>query len=188
MPPIPTITDVWRVTLNWGIAHGVAPRNVLHFSAPGLTDADIATALDANFTDEMWACVQQDWAFTTVDLLKLDGTSATRTEAVSAQGSLTSGDWIVGAAGVISARTPQRGSRGRGRVYLGPLAESQLTNGLIPNVSTKLAAWEAFRVAMQGDGVPWVVASYVHADSHAVTSVQMDQIPGMVRRRNDQLR
>ncbi len=188
MPPLPTIADVYRVTLNWGTAHGITPRNVLHFSAPGLTDADIATAFDANASDDMWKCIQQDWAFTSLDILKLDGTSATTTHAVSAQGSLQSGDWATPVAGVMSLRTPARGSAGRGRVFLGPVAEVQLTSGLLISTAAIGTAWEAFRVGMQAAGTALVVASYVHVTSHPVTNLHMSNIPGVVRRRQDQLR
>jgi hypothetical protein len=139
-------------------------------------------------TDNMWLFIQQDWAFSTVDILPLDGTSATNTRPVTAAGSLTSGDWIFGTAAVLTIKTPQRGSRGRGRVYLGPLAESKLTNGLLVDPSTCVGAWSAFLSDMQSDGFNLGVASYVHADFHVASSLTMSIIPGQIRRRNDQLR
>jgi hypothetical protein len=153
-----------------------------------MTDDDIATAFDASTQANQWNCIQQDWAFTSIDLLKLDGTSATSTKAVSAQGSLTSGDWANAVAGVISLKTPQRGARGRGRLFLGPVAESQISLGLLNSVTSISVAWEAFRVAMNAAGASLVVASYQHADQHAVTSLIMHTLPGTMRRRNDQLR
>lgn len=188
MPPLPTITDVFRVTLNWNTAHGIAPRNVLHFFASGATASDIADGFDAHVQSDQFNHVQQDWAFTSIDVLKLDGSSATQTVGVDAVGSLVSGDWIVGTAAVLSLHTAQRGSRGRGRLFLGPLPESRLSNGLIVDPTAIVTAWGTFFSGMSGDGIVPGVASYVHADFHVLTSHRIDLVPGQVRRRNNQQR
>lgn len=187
MPPLPTIADTYRVTLNWNAAHGVEPRNVLHFRKASSDEADLAAALEDHFGDAMWEPVQQDWAFTTVDILKLDGTSATQVFPVPAQGSLTSGDGIVEAACIISLRTAQRGSRGRGRIFLGPLAESKQSQGIYTGGTTVGAVWAAFADNMFLDSWELVVASYVHADAHRVSSIHNDSVIGLQKRRRDQL-
>lgn len=188
MPVLPTIADVWRVTFNWNPAHGCSPRNVLHFYAPGKTDADIVSALNGAWDSAMWDSVQQDWSFNTVDLLALDGSSATISAAVTAQGSLVSGDWIFGQAAVISLQTGQRGSRGRGRIYLGPLPESKLSVGLINNTTALALAWTNFFGDMASAGVFPGVASYTHADFNTLVSHRADSVPGSQRRRTDAVR
>lgn len=188
MPVLPTITDVLRVTLNWNPAHGITPRNVWHFYAPGKTDAQLVTALNAAWSANLWDWVMQDWAFTTIDILHLDGTSATNTYAVTAQGSAVSGDWLPGVSGVLSYRTSQRGSRGRGRSFFGPMPESKVTNGLVNNAVTVLAAHNAFHGALASSGFFFGVASYKHADFNQVTTTRADTITGSSRRRNDQQR
>jgi hypothetical protein len=187
MPPLPTIADTYRVTLNWNPAHGITPRNVLHFRKASSDEADLRDSLNSSFGDLMWEAVQQDWAFTSVDILKLDGSSATQTLAVDAQGSLVSGDAIVEACCVISLRTAQRGSRGRGRVFLGPLPESKQSQGIWTAGTTIGAAWASFADAMFVDSWELVVASYVHADAHRVTSIHNDSVIGLQKRRRDQL-
>jgi hypothetical protein len=188
MPVLPVIPDVFRVTLNWNPAHGVSPRNVMHFSAPSKTASQFPTDLAAAWQTAQWDWVQQDWAFTSVDILKLDGVSSTVTVPLGAQGSLVSGDWIVGACGVLSIKTAQRGSRGRGRLYLGPLPESKLTAGQINNALPISTAWSTFFANAATHGWIGGVASYVHADFHPLTSIRADIIPGMQRRRNNQQR
>lgn len=185
MPVLPTIADVFRVTLNWNAAHGFSPRNVCHFQAVTGTEADVVAALEASWDDAMWHAVQQDWAFTSVDVLKLDGVSATQTFPVTAQGSLTSGDWVVGTAAVLSLHTAQRGSRGRGRMFLGPIAEARLIGGRVSPSNDIVVGWGAFIASMISEGVPMGVASYAHADFHPITSHRIDSVPGQQRRRND---
>lgn len=188
MPPLPVIDDVFRVTFNWGGAHGITPRNVIHVRAPLLDEQGVSTALVSSFNDDMWKCVQQDYAFSSMDILKLDGTSATQTINNAAQGSLTSGDSIPEACGIVSLRTAQRGSRGRGRVFLGPVAESQQAQGVIVSPTTTSIAWEAFRDELVDNDAELVVASYVHADANPVTNIIMEPIIGTQRRRLLQLR
>lgn len=188
MPPLPTIANTFRVTFNWGSAHGVTPRNVIHVRAALLDEQGVADALAASFNDDMWILVQQDYAFSSIDVLKLDGTSATQTIAIAAQGSLTSGDSIPEGSGIVSLRTAQRGARGRGRVYLGPIAESKQAQGVVVSPNTTSTAWETFRDDLEGEGAALVVASYVHADANDVTNIICDPIIGTQRRRLLQLR
>ena len=88
MPPLPTIADVFRVTLNWSntVNH---THNVLHFKAPGKTVADLEGILDSHATNGMWGAMQSAWLVDSLDILPLDGTSGT-----SHFGSLTNdGRW-----------------------------------------------------------------------------------------------
>jgi len=186
--PLPVISDVFRVTLNWGPAHGLSPRNVLHFEAASGDEVALATTLTDNFTDSMWQPVMQDWAFSSLDIIKLDGVSATVTVPIDPQGSLTSGDWIPNEAVIVSLHTGVRGPKGRGRVYLGPIAESVQNGGLYTSVSSLTTAWSDFANAMSTDGKPWVVASYAHAEAHQVTSLHVPGLVGSQRRRLDALR
>ena len=140
----------------------------------------------------MWDYVQEDYSFDNVDVLKLDGVSAAQNFSVTAQGSLVAGDSIPQSAGVLSFRTTQRGSRGRGRIFLGPIAEDNQAQGIVNNTirNTVLADWQAFQAALiaASPACDLVVASYVHADAHLVTTIKADQVVGTIKARVDQLR
>lgn len=186
--PLPTISGIMRVSLNWQTAHGIAPVNVLHFGAVSGDETDLRDAFEAAWDDGMIGDVQQDWTITTITVTKLDGSSAGVILPTAAHGSLSGGDFINQACAVVSLYTGQRGSRGRGRVYLGPIAESVLVGGRLNSRATISGSWEAFRVAMAAADFPLVVASYVHADAHPVSHINCSVVAGTQRRRNDQIR
>jgi hypothetical protein len=188
MPALPVISNVFRTVLLWNQAHGLAPRNVLHFRGSPGTGAGLASALDTNFADAMWDLVQQDWAFTAVGITPLDGSTAEAIFPVTAQGSTTNGDWNWQVAAAVSIRTAQRGPRGRGRVYLGPVAESRVSSGIFSTGPATITAWNDFADAMAGDGYDLGVASYVHSDFHPATRIAMDLVPATQRRRADSVR
>jgi hypothetical protein len=56
-------------------------------------------------------------------------------------------------------------------------------------VGDTVAAWVAFEnhLVAESPSIEMVVASYVHADAHSVTSISMRQIAGTIRHRQDQL-
>lgn len=198
MPPLPVIADVYRVSLDWIGAGGVTPRNSLHFRT-AFTDLDeIGAAFNlgwqtARATAEPLFAMSSDFECFDVDVLPLDGTTASHTVRLEAeiQGN-TEGEWSPATAVVASLHTTQRGARGRGRMYIGPIAESKMENGLLVTASVieMQSGWEAlldqFQTAVTG--LQLVIASYVHADAHDVTSVRVDSILGTQRRRQDQLR
>jgi hypothetical protein len=138
----------------------------------------------------MWDSIQTSFACTTLEVTKLDGTTAGQPEAVTSFAGQSTGDIVPAASGVLSLHTAQRGPRGRGRLYLGPpgegiIATGQLASGTPANIA---GAWATFNAAMAADGFFHCVASYVHADSHDITSYRCDTLLGTQRRRQDQLR
>jgi len=195
MPPLPAIAGVFRVTIDWSVSNGVTPRNVFHVRSPTATVAQIATGLESAFVAGIgqFETVSSLFQFNSVSILPLDGTSATtiHTLATTHTGGAGSGEFIPAMAGVLSLRTAQRGSRGRGRMYLGPSPEAIQTNGQLDNtrVGDSVAGWVAFEnhLVAESPSIEMVVASYVHADAHSVTSISMRQIAGTIRHRQDQL-
>jgi hypothetical protein len=192
MPPLPVIAGVARCTFLWKSAHGITPRNVIHIHGNVGNLQDCVTDMEAVMTDNMWKTIQQDWAFDHIEAIRLDGTTASEIWDLSAQGSLTSGDAMPALATVVSMRTIIRGPRGRGRVFLGPMAESQQNNGIVLEASRALVetAWKDFVDGLPGEsqGNHVCIASYAHADQETVTSVSVPTLCGTVRRRQDQLR
>ena len=188
MAVLPTIANTFRVTLNWHTAHGITPRNVLHILAPSANEVDVANEVDAAFVAAT-NCFQpmcDDFNFDQMDVIKLDGSSATQTVTVPdgiAGGE--SGDCIPAACCVVGFHTLQRGARGRGRIYIGPIAEVSQTQGILTSsaLTDMASSWATFHDHLITNSMALVVASYVHADQHEVTSVHIDSILGTQRRR-----
>lgn len=176
MPPLPVIADVYRVSLNWLRGSERRAVNVLHFSAPGKTETDVFTAIDAHVTGTMWESVSSATIIDRVDILKLDGTSTTHGHATDLTGKWQgsgSSAIIPQGAHVVSLRSDLRGRSNRGRVYLPFVSESvqddgKLTSAVIADV---LAGWGAFANAMATDGVALGIASYKHSNWHQATNI-----------------
>lgn len=195
MPPLPTIGNAVRVTLNWSSNLGITPRNVMHLITASADEQEIGEAIEAAAVTnvDMFQAIDDAFTLISLSILLLDGTTPTYeytlvSDDVKGGGS---GEQIPAAAAVLSMRTSQRGPRGRGRLYLGPVSEAALTDGRIS---------ESYRVAMvnswddfQDDLVasPIVasigVASYAHAEINGVNTFSMRQAAGTLRRRQNQL-
>lgn len=189
--PLPVIPDVFRVTWNWTAQSAVTPHNVMHVLSASADEALIAASLMDNLTTNMIALLQDEQTLETMDIIKLDGTSAqqtfTSTTDVDGQGT---GDAIPAQAGVLSMHSAQRGPRGRGRLYIGPVHESHSAGGMITPSDLPAAialAWTNFAAAIEPDDISICVASYVHSDAHVVTTFSMRSALGTMRRRQDQL-
>ena len=172
----PIIANTYRAAQIWtgapGVPHDVV--NVFHFRTTTATVDDIVNNFRLAFEDQMptWLSVlngSQQW--TRCDILKLDGSSATQVFTVDPLAGSGSGATIPQGCMVYSHHTSQRGPRGRGRNYIGPVTETAQDNGTgfwdTGNARTEQAA---FQSAMADAGITWVVASYVHSDAHDITS------------------
>jgi hypothetical protein len=200
MPPLPTIANVFRC--RWIFTRTTTatplPTNVFHvLAASGASESDVAGSLNAAWAvptlGHMIGPLPTTLSPTAVGITALDGTSAEQIEAVTvvASGSGT-GNIIPNQAAVVSFHTAQRGARGRGRIYLGPTTEDQVNDGVFDaaGAAQLLDGWGDFIAALPGQtpSLELVIASYVHADAHVVTSLRVDSIVGTQRRRLDQLR
>src|SRR5215831_2671331 len=197
--PLPVISGVYRVSIPWqdlGTSVGVRPVNVLHIEAlsgPASTVAtNIASALSAHGS-AMFDTLYTGLTMETIQVLPLDGTSAAIDEVVPGTvGGGGSGGVLPQVCTVVSLKTATRGSRGRGRVFVGPMGETQVSNGVVAtaSLSTMGAAWPAFQSALvaASPSMGLVVASYEHGSAAPVTSFRIDTIVGTQRRRVNQLR
>jgi len=187
---LPTIPDVFRCTLNWQTTGGVTAHNVLHFYAPSKNEQDVADALQDNITSNMFNFIANGVELDSVDVIDLGSIASTLehnfSPKIDGQGT---GDLIPNNAAVLALRTDVRGPRGRGRIFIGPVCEGQLNDAFVDGTykAALLTAWGVFKTAMQADGVDLHVASYVHEDSHVVTSFSMRDVAGTMRRRQNQL-
>jgi len=196
--PLPVISDVYRVALPWtdGGGIGITPVNVLHFLAPTRTASDVGDKVQLRLQTDgsnMFDTLYSGYTLDVLQVLKLDGTSATvdvvQGGTVAGSGS---GGVVPAAATVVSLHTTQRGSQGRGRTYVGPMGETQFTDGKVAtsSVSTMTSAWNSFvsALALLSPAIQLVVASYKHSSAHVVTNLRVDIMAGTQRRRQDALR
>lgn len=194
VPPLPVINDVYRVTVPWSQSGGISPINVFHIRTTSTDFAAIATAIgDATPTGNLWEAMGSGFQALSVELLALDGSTATQAEPLGTTwAGGASGENIPQACALVSLRTAQRGARGRGRVYVGPITEGRQNDGTLLSTSQNemVTAWGDFIASLAG-GTPSIelgVASYTHADFHPVVSHRVDTIIATQRRRLDQLR
>lgn len=192
--PLPVIPHIFRVTLPWERSSGVKAVNVLNVSCTTGNESDIGAAFDSHMTNAMFDLQSVDQVLKRVEIIHLDGTSATQSYsfATPKHGLQGAGSQVIPAsAACLSMHTPTRGSRGRGRVYLGPVAENAQADGILDasGAAAVLAAWQAFDAALiaQTPSMRLVVASYKHAVAVFVTSYRVDAAATTQRRRQSQL-
>ena len=170
--------------------------NVFHVRSATGTASTIGPLLDTQLTahgSSMFNALYTGNSLSGIEILPLDGVSTTFLQSVTGPvlGS-GSGGILPGFSQVLSLHTNQRGSRGRGRMFIGPVGETQVNDGSMSagTNATTLSAWGAFITAISG-GSPatdLVVASYLHADAHDVQTIRVDTVCGMQRRRQNQIR
>jgi len=188
MPPLPEIADCFRVTFNWtNLSGGPSSHNVMHFTSASLNEEDLGNALEAQLDDAMFTAISADYECVSLDIIKLDGTSATQTYEFTGGGFHGDGsDQIIyeGAA-CVSLRSLVRGPKGRGRVFLGPVSEGSTGNGLInpTGVAIMQSAWDSFIIGIAGADAILSVASYVHETAYAVQTAHVDEYLCTQRRR-----
>lgn len=193
MPVLPTISNCYRVTLDWNANVGIQPRNVFHVRGPGASEELVRDNIVDAAVDHLFAPLSAGWDCPEVTVLKLDGTSAGQTFAIPSGtflGGTTGSDVIPESCALIGFQTAQRGPRGRGRMFIGPISENQQAQGVL-NTTTSAdmaTAWAEFISNLEGNGIPLQVTSYTHADSHDVTSFHISNTVGIQKRRLDQVR
>lgn len=200
--PLPVIANVGRLALACvkGSGGGEPSRtiNVMHVrKSSGDAWSSIANAIATHLDTtvhgailNMLNAVQSSYGYQSFDLTPLDGTSntlfregATSNWPVGAGG----GDYVPQVAAVLRIRTATRGRSARGRLFLGPVAESKTSNGQIAGGVPGLMSdsWDAFVNALATDGVCEVgVASYLKRVFYPATDVGVVPHTATQRRRN----
>jgi len=191
---LPVIDGVYRVTWNFQTSRGVTPRIVQHFLCPSNTVDYIGAAIVGATEDNMFNPMPQSFEPLTIDILPLDGVTPTRQFNLDSPGNLCQGaeEMSPASAAIISLRTDQRGPQGRGRSYVGPVAEASMENGQldVDDAAAMQTAWSAFLTELAGldPEVLMVVASYTHEEAYPVQDLNFEATLGTQRRRQDQLR
>lgn len=193
MAPLPVIANCFRCTLEWNNVNGVAPVNVFHVRSDSESVPDIGDSVAAGLIagEAMFCPMPDEYVNPTLSILPLDGTSATYVHGpVTGLNGAGDEDFAPALAAIASFRTAQRGPRGRGRMYVGPVAETSQTKGrLVGDALTNFPAGVAnFIAQLVTEDTQLVVASYVHAEYNLVLSGTGETILGTQRRRQTQLR
>jgi len=194
MPPLPIITNVWRVALEWlHSGTGQIAANVIHIRTASTSASAVAAAIAASFLNKMWTTVSSGASMHAMDLTRLDGSSASYHTTVSGQnGQGSSGDFEPGSSTVVGLHTALRGRSHRGRVYLPFLAEGQASNGLLTTgqATTALLGWSYFvaHLPLQTPLCFLVVASYKLSTATDVVTTPVLRGYGTQRRRQERVR
>jgi hypothetical protein len=143
---------------------------VLHFSSASGDEQSLASALDESWENGQFGVVTNTISVIRYDILKLDGTSSTQSFTPDPQNSegldgQASGEPALSWAVCVAFRTNLRGPRNRGRIYLGPLSESEVEGSEFTGVDSDVIAaqWSTFNDNLVGTADAWLhgVASYV---------------------------
>lgn len=188
--PLPVIANVYRVTLNWNRVGAIRPVNVLNFVSTG-SATHVGSVISGAFTSGMFDCMRTDAILNNLSILPLDGVSGTITySGFSVTGNAGTGDFEPSTCAVVSLKTGLRGPKHRGRVFIGPVAQSKDINGTLADAGTIQTSWNTFATAIAA-ATPTVnlgVASYKFASFQDVATITCDSVVGVQRRRNNQSR
>lgn len=193
--PLPVIANTFRVTVDFQALSGIKPACVHHVQTATADVEQIGVNWWEAATEGLYGPMLGGHEPTSISIIPLNGTSATTVipkQVGSATLCLGTGQSMPQVAAVVSLRSTQRGPRGRGRQYVGPLVEQAQDQGVMENTTRVNLenAWKDFQTNL-GEVDPamtLVVASYVHANAFDVMSISVDTITGTQRRRQDQLR
>lgn len=202
--PLPVIPDTFRCALRWTASGGQTAVNVMHIgtAVSGKTPLQVFTCLDAHVTEAMWDTAGGSASIGSVDITKLDGTSATVTFPTGSPAKWSTagaGDYVPALAAILKLQTGLRGRNHRGRLFLPFVGEANNVNGAMPTAEATAvtAAWHTFQLAIIADATTscdLVVASYdrrhagAGAEATAVSALGMEVTLGTQRRRQGRLR
>ena len=188
--PLPTIAGVFRCALNWDATPGAPARvnNILHIAASSGDETDVATALDAHLTGDMFKPMSSAYILTSYDITDLGSAGAsvfwTATGLVTG---LSSGGIVPESAMSVGFRTATRGRSARGRAYVGPCVEGVIDSGdfAAGYADDVTAAWAAFQTDLGGNSpaMQHVVASYLLSTAYDITSYNAKPYVATQRRR-----
>lgn len=204
---LPILPTVFRVAINHGNGTSVVQTNVIHVSSAVLSPTQVLTALDGAAAVGMFDGVTSALSTHSAVVTKLDG------QTPSIEGTLVNPAWTgtgtgtgsPASAAVVTLKTPQRGRRHTGRVFIGWIAESAMADGSLDVAvrATMAGAWQTFVANLVTAGIPLQVTSYGHdgtapppppvrpafaASTVGVTLTLVGSVLGTQRRRQSRLR
>lgn len=196
MAPLPVIENVFRMAIETDPFAGLSSVNVFHVQSDADSEAGdvlntVIDALDDN--RNMWNPLWHETTVKRITCTKLDGSTATVVGDLSGTIGTATEALSPASCALISIATGVRGSRGRGRVYVGPVCEDKMANGFLGSAVVALvqAAWNQFATDLDDaldTPVHFGVASYVHADFHPSVAIRCEGALATQRRRQNQVR
>jgi hypothetical protein len=194
MPPLPILAGVTRTALNYTFAPGGTATNVIHiFSAlDPVSLADLIEDSVPTTGSAMWAPMSSSARLSSLDLLPLDGTTATYTrelDTLSQYYGQGGGPAMLAVAALVRVQTATRGRSNQGRIFIPFVGESVYDNGRILSspVDDCTNGWNEFRDNLLAGDANVVVASYKHRDAHEATSFSCRVKAATQRRRQERL-
>lgn len=187
MTALPVINGVSRVAIKWLPLNSV---NVMHFFQSSIDPDVLYAAINNHVTAPMWDTTPASQGAATVSITPLDGTSPTRIyipPTVPKWTGNSPGEPIPAVAVVVSQHTAFRGRSFRGRSFIGPVSENSSSGPFLDNThkTNIVNAWQAFRTAMETDGIHHSVASYKLSSAKNVISYSVRDAFGIIRNRQD---
>ena len=195
MSPLPIISNVYRIAVDFQPLSGIQPVCVHHVRTTTADVAEIGAAWWAAAPDGLYGPMLAGHEPQSISIIPLDGATATRVVARPGGANdlcLGTGQSMPQVAALVSMRTVVRGPRGRGRQYVGPLVEQAQDQGVMESTTRANleTAWVNFlsELALGDPPLTLGVASYTHEEFQPLESITVDTITATQRRRQDQLR
>jgi hypothetical protein len=171
------------------VGHLNGAVNVIHVHKADSEAINVGDDIAASVNASMWKCLMGGDGISALQITPLFGSLPTIVYPTDGSpkwhGSATGTDWVPSLAAVVSLKTALRGRSNRGRVFVGPVAESESYSG---NLSTATAAamqggWASFGSSLIGLDSEHVVASYKLSTALTVTNYSVKTHCGTQRNR-----
>lgn len=197
MAELPIIENVYRITIEWQGNNGFPSVNTFHARGtegdtdPGSFLDSVTSTLSAHH--DMFNFLISGTLMARVSLTPLDGHTAPVEGVVTGGFGIGTSNAIPAVAQLVHIGTGQRGARGRGRMYIGPITEDATSGGFLDatRAGTVQTAWNDFADDLRDEvdhSLVLGVASYVHADFNDYASITVPHLCATQRRRQDALR
>lgn len=202
LPP-PNLPAVSRIVLHYrDTASGAIAVSVMHVLSSGATALDTFNRFSTSWQDNMFAYAPTTARMHTVDVTKLDNSTATEsfsTVGVKFDGA-QAGQCLPQVTLLVKYSTGFRGLASSGATYAPFVAEDVAANGSVDPTTypTLVTAWTAFVNTLSTQTIPLQVVSYgreatptlpaAPATNHTVTAVSISPILSTQRNRQSRLR
>lgn len=163
LPSLGGMAGAQHCALKWELGTESAVNTLSFHPTAGGTQAELAAALDAQFTALMTESVVTTARVAEVAITPYDGVSATTAYPIVNWVGGVTGEHIPGVAVVLTLNTGLGGKSQRGRIYLPFTGEAMASNGVVlaADRAEIEAAWNTFVSAMGDAGWDLIVASTI---------------------------
>lgn len=194
--PLPTITDCYRVAIDWKhLVGGFTATNVIHVLAPLGDEDEVAEAVAVACNPNMWDTVTSSGEIDQLVVTKLDGTPDGRVygrtalegwnPTANALKGTAGGHTIVQVGALVKLATGATGRSGRGRVYLPWIGEAAQNSGFVETADKDLTTdgWVTFANDLVTNNMALCVASYKNSTAAQVLNLACEDKVATQRKR-----